>query len=460
MKNKFTVVAVTLLVTACNATQVSKVEVIEPSHPKNIIMIVGDGMGPAYTSAYRYFNDDPNTAEIEDTVFDRTLVGMSSTYPAPVSGYVTDSAAGATALSAGVKTYNGAIGVDVNKQPVETVLERAKSLGKKTGVVVTSQINHATPASFMAHNVERGNYNEIADSYIENYTNYDFVLGGGWKFFIREDRNLVTEFQDLGFQYIDEYAGLATLQKDKPVIGLFDEVGLPWALDDSDPSRLKTMTKAAIKHIENEQGFFMLIEASQVDWGGHSNDIAAAMGEMRDLAMTLEYLEEYVANHPDTLVVLTADHSTGGFTLGSDGKYSWLPEVLRNMQHSPSKIAEKLVDAEITQEYADELFSFTLTAEELEQLKEAKAPSQEKQQLDSKGNPYADTSANIQKKALYTAAKHIVDKRTITGWTTGAHTAIDVPVFAFGSQSERFNGLNTNTNIANTVFSLLGDKSK
>lgn len=458
MKNKFTVVAVTWLVTACNAMQVSKIEVIEPSLPKNIIMIVGDGMGPAYTSAYRYFNDDPSTAEIEDTIFDRTLVGMSSTYPAHVSGYVTDSAAGATALSAGVKTYNGAIGVGVNKQPVETVLERAKSLGKKTAVVVTSQINHATPASFMAHNIDRNNYNEIADSYIENYANYDFVLGGGWKFFIREDRNLITEFQDLGFQYIDEYAGLTTLQKDKPVIGLFGEVGLPWALDDSDPSRLKTMTKAAIEHIENEQGFFMLIEASQVDWGGHSNDIAAAMGEMHDLAMTLEYLEQYVDMHPDTLVVLTADHSTGGLTLGTDGQYSWLPEVLRTMQHSPNKIAEKLADTEITQEYADELFSFILTAEELGQLKEAKESSQEKRQLDLKNNPYVDKTANIQKKALYAASKHILNKRTLTGWTTGAHTAIDVPVFAFGSQSDAFNGLNTNTKIANRVFSLLGEK--
>ncbi|MBU3003686.1 alkaline phosphatase [Paraglaciecola arctica] len=458
MKSKLTVIAVTLLVSACNSTKISKVEVVEPSHPKNIIMIVGDGMGPAYTSAYRYFNDDPNTSEIEDTVFDRTLVGMSSTYPAKVSGVVTDSAAGATALSAGVKTYNGAIGVDVNKQPVETVLERAKSLGKKTGVVVTSQINHATPASFMAHNVKRSNYNEIADSYVENHAKYDFVLGGGWKFFLREDRNLITEFQDLGFQYIDEYAGLATLQKDKPVIGLFGDVGLPWALDDSDPSRLKTMTKAAIEHIENEQGFFMLIEASQVDWAGHSNDIAAAMGEMQDLAMTLEYLEQYVATHPDTLVVLTADHSTGGFTLGADGQYSWFPEVLKTIQHSPSKIAEKLVDTEITQQYVDELFGFTLTEAELAQLEEAKEPTKEKQQLDSKGNPYADSSANIQKKALYAAAKHIVDKRTITGWTTGAHTAVDVPVFAFGSQSDIFNGLITNTEIANKVFSLLGEK--
>lgn len=457
MKNKITILAASLLVCACTTlqnTQQSKAEHV----PKNIIMIVGDGMGPAYTSAYRYFNDDPETAEIEQTVFDRNLVGMSSTYPAAESGYVTDSAAGATALSAAVKTYNGAIGVDVNKQAVETVLERAKRMGKKTGVVVTSQINHATPASFMSHNVQRKNYDEIADSYIEHYTNYDIVLGGGWQYFLRENRNLVEEFQGLGFQYLDNYAGLNSLQQGKPVLGLFAQVGLPWALDDTDSSRLSTMTKAAVEHIENEQGFFMLIEASQVDWGGHSNDIAAAMGEMRDLANTLEYLESYVAEHPDTLVVLTADHSTGGLTLGTDGQYSWLPQVLRTLKHSPTYIAEKLESAEITHEYTSELFSFSLTDNELMQLNDAKHPKKGAETTELKGNPYADTSADDVKKALYAAIKHILDKRTLTGWTTGAHTAIDVPVFAFGSQSERFNGLNTNTKIASKVFELLGNK--
>jgi alkaline phosphatase len=101
------------------------------SQPKNIIMVIGDGMGPAYTSAYRYFSDDPSTVLVEETVFDRHLIGLSSTYPDSVSGVVTDSAAGATALASGTKTYNGAIGLDVNKNRVESVLEFAKKQGKK-----------------------------------------------------------------------------------------------------------------------------------------------------------------------------------------------------------------------------------------------------------------------------------------------------------------------------------------
>lgn len=458
MKYKLVLLTLTLVLFGCNEQKQVDTTTATPTKPKNIIMVVGDGMGPAYISAYRYFHDEPNTAEIEKTVFDRNLVGMSSTYPAPVSGYVTDSAAGATALSTGVKTYNGAIAMDVNKQPVTTVLEVSKRLGKKTGVVVTSQVNHATPASFMSHNEARGNYDEIADSYVDNYQMYDVVLGGGWKFFLRDDRDLVNEFKELGYQYVDDYAALNNVEKDKPLLGLFADVGLPWALDDTDTNRLKTMTSTALDQLESDKGFFMLIEASQVDWGGHSNDITAAMGEMQDLASTLEMLEEYVAQHPDTLVVVTADHSTGGMTLGANGKYEWKPEVLRTMKHSPSYIAEQLLDSEITQELTSDLLTFSLTEAELNLLKSSKNNANDNPQLTSEGNPYADASADAVKKSLYVNIKNIINARTLTGWTTGAHTAVDVPVFAFGSNSESFVGLSNNTDIANTVFSLLEQK--
>ena len=101
------------------------------------------------------------------------------------------------------------------------------------------------------------------------------------------------------------------MPENTPVLGLFADDGLPWALDDTNKHRLSVMTKAATKQLENDNGYFLLIEASQIDWAGHSNDIASAMAEMADLAKTVEYLEHYVKNNPDTLVVITADHSTG-----------------------------------------------------------------------------------------------------------------------------------------------------
>jgi alkaline phosphatase len=464
MKKLFSAAFITFALSACTTTENTHIlssnntVVNSLNGPKNIIMIVGDGMGPAYTTAYRYFNDNPETAVIEATVFDRRLVGMASTYPAPVSGYVTDSAAAATALATGVKSYNGAIGLDVNKKSVETVLEWAKKQGKKTGIVVTSQVNHATPASYLAHNESRRNYNAIADSYLDDGIKADVILGGGWQYFIRNDRNLVNEFQSAGFHYLDNFQALETLPQKKAVLGLFADVGLPWALDDSNKSRLSTMTKAATKQLENNNGYFLLVEASQIDWAGHSNDIASAMAEMTDLAKTVEYLEQYVVNNPDTLVILTADHSTGGFSVAANGKYEWNPEVLRTMKHSPQKIAEKLAMTDITINEASKLLNFTVTQAEAILLQQAKYQASE--QL---VNFYAlaesaqqkQTKPNIEN-TIYIAIKKLIDKRTNSGWTSDGHTAIDVPVFAFGKNSEMFKGKIDNTDIAKKIFTLLG----
>jgi len=465
MNKILSTIFVSLTLSACttsdalDATSSDTTIVTTPaSLPKNIIMVVGDGMGPAYTTAYRYFNDDPDTEIIEETVFDRHLVGMASTYPARISGYVTDSAAAATALATGVKSYNGAIGLDVDKKSVETVLEWAKKQGKKTGVVVTSQINHATPASYLAHNESRRNYNAIADSYIDDGIKADLYLGGGWQYYIRDDRNLVDEFKSAGFHYVDEFQGLNTIPAQAPVLGLFGDIALPWALDDTNKLRLSSMTKAATKQLENEQGYFLLVEASQVDWAGHSNDIAAAMAEMDDLAKTMEYLEQYVKNNPETLVVLTADHSTGGFTIAADGVYEWNPEVLRTMTRSPQKIAKQLAKSGITLKGTSKLLNFTVTQAEVDLLHQAEIQVPEAlatfYALDKSVQNKQD-KPNVNK-ALYTALKELIDKRTNSGWTSGGHTAIDVPVFAFGKNNELFHGKIDNTDIAKKIFTLLG----
>jgi alkaline phosphatase len=467
MKKLLSAVSIVLALTACQTIDNDSTAMLLNTEtaknipsPKNIIMVIADGMGPAYTTSYRYFNDDPTTDIVEETVFDRLLVGSASTYPASVSGVVTDSAAGATALATGYKTYNGAIALDVNKNSVETVLEFARKQGKKTGVVVTSQINHATPAGYLTHNESRNNYNAIADSYIDNGIKADVYFGGGWKYFIREDRNLIEEFKASGFQYIDNYNALNTLKAEMPVIGLFDDTGLPSALDDSDPYRLSAMTKVAIKQLENSKGYFMLVEASQVDWAGHSNDIATAMAEMSDLAKTMEYLEEYVKQNPDTLVILTADHSTGGLTVGARGKYEWHPEVLRTMKSSPSTIAKQLANSQITQQELSKLLNFDVTNNEVEQIEAAKIFAVEEiatyKSLDEQEK--LKTKEPTMNNIISSAIKNIIDIRTNTGWTSGGHTAIDVPLHTLGKSSEVLKGKVDNTDVAKQIFLLLGKK--
>jgi alkaline phosphatase len=426
--------AILLLASICSSVFASPA-------PKNIIMVVGDGMGPEYTTAYRMYMDDKNTPELELTIFDHLLVGMASTHPHLSNGYVTDSAASATALSTGIKTYNGAIGVDINKQPIQTVLEFAKLQGRKTGVAVTSQINHATPAGFAAHNVSRQNYDEIANSYFDEKINgqfkLDVMLGGGWKYFIRKDRNLVEEFKRAGYTYVDDMSQLTQLPAKQPVLGLFADSGLPWALDLQNEPRLPALVTTAVRQLENDKGFFLLVEGSQIDWGGHSNDIAAAMGEMHDLGLTLEWLSQYVDSHPDTLFVVTADHSTGGMTIGARGEYNWDPEPLKHLKSSPDALGRQLVDASNRVALANAQLGFELTKEEQQQLTD----------IDS-------NDAKVFSKAI----KTILDKRSITGWTTGGHTGVDVQIFAKGPGSEQFSGHKDNTDIAKTVFKLLGKK--
>ena len=333
-----------LLALLCSAGSV-----MAESAPKNIIYMIGDGMGPAYTTAYRYFKDDPNTKVVDPTVFDTILRGMAHTYPDDHT-YVTDSAAGATALSSGHKSYNGAIAVDTDKKPVKTMLEVAKERGMTTALVATSQINHATPASFASHNESRRNYDEIANDYIDNKIAgklpVDLMLGGGTKYYVREDRNLVEEFKAAGYQYSDDFAAMNDL-KQVPALGLFAEVGLPFALDEN-PTRLTQMTTKALDLLDgqNDKGFFVMIEGSQIDWCGHANDIACAMGEMDDFAKSIEQAKAYVDKNPDTLLVITADHSTGGLTLGAHGQYKWETDVVKGVKATAGTITKDLLESD------------------------------------------------------------------------------------------------------------------
>lgn len=433
--------SLTLSLAGCSVTEESTVSESVSNQPKNIIMVVADGMGPAYTGAYRNYADDPSTPNVESVIFDQWLMGMASTYPDSVSGYVTDSAAAATALATGTKSYNGAIGVDVNKQPLKSVMHFAKARGMRTGLAVTSQIVHATPASYIAHNESRRNYNEIADDFYDVRVNGEFVanvmLGGGTSYFEREDRDVLAQFIDAGFEYADSYNRLASVPKGSNVIGLFAPIALPPVLDDVRDNRLEYMTKHAIKHLENPNGFFLLVEASQVDWAGHANDIGSAMTEMDDLALAMAYLQSYVEENPDTLVVLTADHSTGGLTIGAGGDYRWSPNYLTSLKASAPFITTAMVEQESPGRYVEEMLGFELSAEEIAMF---------------------DDVAKEDDVTRYTTIKTFLDEKTNTGWTTGGHTGVDVEVFAFGAGHETFAGQIDNTDIAKKIFQMLQNK--
>ncbi|MGS0673657.1 alkaline phosphatase [Shewanella sp. 125m-1] len=421
--------------------------------PKNIIYLIGDGMGPAYTTAYRYYNDNPQTQRVEKTIFDQLLVGMSSTYPDDDT-VVTDSAAAATALATSYKTYNGAISVDQQHSHFPTLLEMAKSQGKTTAVVVTSQINHATPASFLAHNESRRNYDQIADSYLSNLIDKrpvaDLMLGGGTQYFVRDDKDLTQEFQEYGYQYIDKLSDLNSIEG-LPALGLFAPKGLPAAIESEDPLRLTTMTRKALSLLSAKGApFVMMVEASQIDWCGHSNDIACAMNEMDDFANTLSLVKRYVDNHPDTLLVATADHSTGGLTLGTDGTYQWKGQLLHQVHSLPSTMAKLII---ASPDVLNDLAAFsTFLRPHISIAIEDKKIDGLRKKLNSR------LSHHKHEKQITDDLKQAIDKLTYTGWTTGGHDAIDVPIYAYGKGALCFRGHKDNTEIAATLIQMVQDE--
>jgi alkaline phosphatase len=428
--------------------------------PKNVIYMIGDGMGPAYLAAYRYYMDDPSTKKVESTIYDQLWVGVATTYPDDDT-IVTDSAAGATALATRIKSYNGAISVDHDHKPLTTMLEIAKAKGMKTGIVATSQINHATPAAFMAHNKTRKAYNEIADDYVDNKVNGQFVadvmFGGGISFFERKDRNLSNEFKTAGFQYANTWQDFAKINK-TPAMAVLAPVGFPSALDNPVADPLAMMTDKALKLLSNKNGFVVMIEGSQIDWCGHANDIACAMAEMHDFAKAIKVAKDYVDAHPDTILVITADHETGGLSLGADGIYAWDRDVIKKVKHTAPVIAKTLVKTAATDLAATWTSQTGLiaTKEELALLQQKIAVVQtEMAKIDlTKAEDPLEAEAELME-PLAKEIKHLIDHYSKTGWTSGAHTAIDVPVLAWGKHRQEFAGFQDNTDIATKLLNFI-----
>ncbi|QHE63029.1 alkaline phosphatase [Rossellomorea vietnamensis] len=412
---------------------------------KNVIFMIGDGMGVPYTTALRYMNDNPDTMEMEKTAFDPYLVGLQTTYPEDEKENVTDSAAAATAMSGGVKTYNNAIAVDNDKSDVKTVLEQAKENNMSTGIVSTSEITHATPASYGAHEESRKSEDAIANDYYDEMINgkhkIDVMLGGGTDFFERDDRNIAEQFKKDGYSYVKS---ADELKKDKndQILGLFAESGMDKMIDrDEKQPSLADMTTAALDRLKGDKdGFFLMVEGSQIDWAGHDNDVVGAMSEMRDFEQAFEKVRDFAKENGETLVIVTADHSTGGISIGSDGEYNWDPAPIQAAKHTPDYMAEQIVNGASVEETLANNIDLELTPEDIASVKTA-AEKGDQTEIDN-------------------AIEKIFDTRSGTGWTTDGHTGDDVPVYAFGPQKEKFAGLIDNTDQANQIFELLKNKGK
>jgi len=277
---------------------------IKSKHPKNIILLIGDGMGTAqiyagYTAKKGIMN-----------ITGMPVSGFSVTYSA--DNYITDSGAGGTALATGVKTKNASIGVDAAGKPVTSILEMAEQRGLSTGLVATSTITHATPASFIAHTSNRSKYADIALDFL--HTDIDVFIGGGYNHFARraDSLNLLDSLKARGYFVARDLKDVDIPSTNRLAALLADE-HMP-SMIKGRGNMLPDATEMALKILKrNKSGFFIMIEGSQIDWGGHDNDAPYIVAEMVDFDNAVGKALQFASKNGETLVIVTADHETGGF---------------------------------------------------------------------------------------------------------------------------------------------------
>ncbi|WP_066300319.1 alkaline phosphatase [Bacillus sp. FJAT-29937] len=292
--------------------------------------------------------------------------------------------------------------------------------GKASGLVATSTITHATPAVFASHVASRANEADIAPQLLEN--DVDVILGGGKKYF---PESLLNEAKAKGYQFASNKEDLAKVKKSNKLIGLFAEDGMAPELDrdETDQPILSEMTGSALDVLKNDKdGFFLMVEGSQIDWAGHDNDAAWAMKDSEAFEKAVEKAVEFAKKDGNTLVVVAGDHDTGGMSVGGYGKGDAKLEVLRQVTATGDFMESKLnADRSNVKEIVKQYTNLDLTDAEAGRIKTAKSPSM--------------------------AINQIVSERAIVGWSSTGHTGTDVPLYAFGPGSDLFRGLHENTDL-------------
>lgn len=295
---------------------------------KNVIFFIGDGMGITHITATRIYLEG---IDHRFTIENMPVTGLVTTHS--VDKLITDSAAGATALATGFKTQNGVIGLSPDSLILYSILEAARDKGLATGLIATSSITHATPAGFAAHVMSRQQEDVIASQLLD--AQIPLIMGGGKSFFIpqqdslsrrKDEKNLITEAVSRGYQFVENKDQLPSDLK-LPLLGLFAAEAL--SHQSTEPS-LKEMTEKAIDLLsENKKGFFLMVEGSQIDWAAHENDFPYLIKEMTEFDEAVAAALAFAEKDKHTLIVVTADHETGGLLItggtkeGKDIKLKW-----------------------------------------------------------------------------------------------------------------------------------------
>jgi alkaline phosphatase len=390
---------------------------------------------------------------------DEMACGLVRTFIADSA--IADSAPAGTAYAAGVKSHTGYIGVlpdeatmpglapipaEDRKKPVANVLEAARLQGKSTGIVATSEIMHATPAAFTAHYPDRKNYDDLSEQQV--YQGVDLVLGGGAKYFTSEVRgdkeDLIGEIKNLGYEYITTPDELKNFDGGK-LWGMFADTDMAYEFD-RDPAKepsLSEMTAQAIQLLsKNENGFFLMVEGSKIDWAAHANDPIGVICDTLAFDEAVGVALEFAKADGNTAVISVADHATGGLSIGSPNTDANYDKVHIDNYIVPLKKAaltgegvEKKLNSDKSNivEVMSQYYGVSdLTGAEIDGIKAAQAGS-----------------------LNYTVGP-IISKRANLGWTTIGHTGEDVPLYVYAPEGHKISGVIDSTQIAKYIAEVLG----
>ena len=400
---------------------------------KSAILFIGDGMGLTQVTAARIFQGNARDGKLSLDTFEHTAIVR--TYSE--NGMVTDSGAAATAFSTGYKTTNLRIGMSADGKPLENIFEAAKRAGKSVGIVTTTSVTHATPASFFAHVPNRTDENAIAAQFLDS-ADVDVLMGGGRRYFLprsvkdhesdrpgsrRDDRNLIKEASDAGYRVIQRLSEFDQLLKEvnggaatDRVLGLFNPGHMQYSADRTKDSwgepTIEAMTTLAIKVLErNPNGFVLMVEGGRIDHGGHDNKAHLALTDLIAFDTAIGTAREIRSSAKDTLLVVSADHETGGMSINGYG---------------PIEIQ------------GDALFSTKVQAGGEDIITFATGPGAKR------------PDGDVDKKAAHYRQPAIVQGASAT------HTATDVIAWASGPGADAFHGTINNSDVGTKLFRALG----
>lgn len=448
--------------------------------PKYVFMFIGDGMGNPQVTATQYYlgaaeHPDsalPVPAQIAFTGFES--IGLMTTYDA--SSFCPDSASTATSMASGEKTLSGVLNYNVDKtETFKLITEYAKEAGMKVGVISSVSLDHATPAAYYAKAQSRSAYYDIA---MQGFTGgvVDFIGGGSY---LKPDgdgtqENLLAVAGANDFQIADTLEAIRALNAQSGrVLAISPDLGgsaaMQYEIDrvrleaqGQDILSLAEVVQAGIRVLDNENGFFMMAEGGKIDWSCHANDAMTSIMDTIALSDAVEVALDFAKEHPEeTLIIVTADHETGGMTIGFattayDTHFNYLTnqiisfeafdEVIASLRGSNASFEDALVQVEkyygLTAVPDKDL---SLTETELQNLKTAYALSMQSKEERVIGENEALLYGGYEPFSM--AVSHIINNKAGLSFTSYAHTGLQIPVYATGAGASNFSGLYDNTDI-------------